>query len=132
METQTINTEQKAVIKTAVKILEKASPNTPYQSQLKEDINYIGNVLTVNNMDLWLKCTKEISKSYYNILVNHGFTYICDEDMLKQGKNWIFQNLTKIKEILTTSLFAESTVDSFKEGAIEYGVDKLFEILNRQ
>ena len=87
METQTISTEQKVAIKTVVKILEKANPNTPYRSQLKEDINHIGNVLNVNNLDLWLKCTKEISKNYYHILVNHGFTYITDEDMLKQEKN---------------------------------------------
>lgn len=58
MEKQLLNTEQKAILKTGVKFLDKVNPNTPYQHKLKSDIKYTINSLSVDDIELWIACTK--------------------------------------------------------------------------
>ena len=54
MKIQAINTEQKAILKTGIKFLEKVNPNTPYQHKLKSDIKYTINALNVDDIELWI------------------------------------------------------------------------------
>lgn len=54
MTTQSISTEQKAILKTGIKFLEKINPNTPYQHKLKSDIKYTINALNVDDIELWI------------------------------------------------------------------------------
>lgn len=129
MTTQSISTEQKAILKTGIKFLEKVNPNTPYQHKLKSDIKYTINALNVDDIKLWIACTKYLSDNYSYILTLRGFCPLTEETIRQRGKLWIYNNLTSMSQTLQQALSVECLRDSIKEGFTEYAVEKLVEYL---
>ena len=125
MEKQLLNTEQKAILKTGIKFLDKVNPNTPYQHKLKNDIKYTINALNVDDIELWIACTKNLSENYSYILTLRGFSPLTEETIRQRGKLWIYNNLTSISQTLQQALSVECLRDSIEEGIIEYVVEKV-------
>lgn len=129
MTTQSISTEQKAILKTGIKFLEKVNPNTPYQHKLKSDIKYTINALNVDDIELWIACTKYLSENYSYILTLRGFCPLTEETIRQRGKLWIYNNLTSMSQTLQQALSVECLRDSIEEGITEYATEKLVEYL---
>ena len=125
MEKQLLNTEQKAILKTGIKFLEKVNPNTPYEHKLKNDIKYTINALNVDDIELWIACTKNLSENYSYILTLRGFCPLTEETIRQRGKLWIYNNLTSMSQTLQQALSVECLRDSIEEGIIEYVVEKV-------
>ena len=125
METQLLNTEQKAILKTGIKYLEKVNPNTPYQHKLKNDIKYTINALSVDDIELWIAYTRYLSNNYSYILTLRGFSPLTEETIRQRGKLWIYNNLTSMSQTLQQALSVECLRDSIEEGIIEYVVEKV-------
>ena len=98
MTTQSFSTEQKAILKTGIKFLDKINPNTPYEHKLKNDIKYTINALNVDDIELWIVCTKYISDRYSSILTRRGFSYLTEDTIRQQGKSWNYKNLTTMAQ----------------------------------
>ena len=129
MEKQLLNTEQKAILKTGIKFLDKVNPNTPYQHKLKNDIKYTINALNVDDIELWIACTKVLSENYSYILTLRGFSPLTEETIRQRGKLWIYNNLTSMTQTLLQALSVECLRDSIEEGFTEYATEKLVEYL---
>jgi hypothetical protein len=125
MEKQLLNTEQKAILKTGIKFLEKVNPNTPYEHKLKNDIKYTINALNVDDIELWIACTKYLSENYSYILTLRGFSPLTEETIRQRGKLWIYNNLISMSQTLQQALSLECLRDSIEEGIIEYVVEKV-------
>jgi hypothetical protein len=125
MNTQSISAEQKAILKTGIKFLEKVNPNTLYQHKLKSDIKYTINALSVDDIELWIACTKILSENYSYILTLRGFSPLTEETIRQRGKLWIYNNLTSMSQTLQQALSVECLRDSIEEGIIEYVVEKV-------
>lgn len=125
MTTQSISTEQKAILKTGIKFLEKINPNTPYEHKLKNDIKYTINALNVDDIELWIAYTKILSENYSYILTLRGFCPLTEETIRQRGKLWIYNNLTSMSQTLQQALSVECLRDSIEEGIIEYVVEKV-------
>ena len=132
MRTQSISTEQKAILKTGIKFLEKVNPNTPYQHKLKSDIKYTINALNVDDIELWIACTKYLSENYSYILTLRGFCPFTEETIRQRGKLWIYNNLTSMSQTLQQALSVECLRDSIEEGFTEYATEKLVEYLMKR
>lgn len=132
MKTQSISTEQKAILKTGVKFLDKVNPNTPYQHKLKSDIKYTINALNVDDIELWIASTKYLSDNYSCILTLRGFSPLTEETIRQRGKLWIYNNLTSMSQTLQQALSVECLRNSIEEGFTEYAAEKLVEYLMKR
>ena len=129
MKAQSISTEQKAILKTGIKFLEKVNPNTPYEHKLKNDIKYTINALNVDDIELWIACKKILSENYSYILTLRGFSPLTEETIRQRGKLWIYNNLTSMLQTLLQALNVECLRDSIEEGITENVTEKLVEYL---
>ena len=125
MDNQIPNTEQKAILKTGIKFLDKVNPNTPYQHKLKSDIKYTINALNVDDIELWIGCTKILSENYSYILTLRGFSLLTEDAIRQRGNLWIYKNLMSMAQILQQTLNAECLTNSIREGFTEYMAEKV-------
>ena len=132
MTTQSFSNEQKAILKTGIKFLDKINPNTPYEHKLKNDIKYTINALNVDDIELWIACTKYLSENYSYILTLRGFCPLTEEAIRQRGKLWIYNNLTSMAQTLLQALNVECLRYSIEEGFTEYAADKLVEYLMKR
>lgn len=127
MSTQLPNTEQKEIIKTIIKYIEKVNPNTPYQYRIKNDIQYIANVLNVEDLELWITCTRFISENYSYILTRGGFSLLTEEAIRQRGNLWIYKNLIAMAQTLQQALNVECITTSITERFTENMAEKIVE-----
>ena len=80
--------------------------------------------MNVDDIELWIACTKILSENYSYILTLRGFSPLTEETIRQRSKLWIYNNLTSMSQTLQQALSVECLRDSIEEGIIEYVVEK--------